>query len=193
MTSRDDPSATTRKGDVTRLLMRWRAGDRQALDELLPLVYEELRGLAARHMRGERSSHTLQTTALVHEAFLRMVPMEVPWHDRVHFMRVAATCMRRILVDHARARLSARRGGGGVRVTLDDAAVLSERSPADLAALDEALCRLARLDARKGEMIELHFFGGLTQDEIAEALGISRSTVDRELRQGRAWLYRELR
>lgn len=193
MTSRDDPSATTRKGDVTRLLMRWRAGDRQALDELLPLVYEELRGLAARHMRGERSSHTLQTTALVHEVFLRMVPMEVSWHDRIHFMRVAATCMRRILVDHARARRSARRGGGGVQVKLEEAAVMSERRPADLAALDEALSRLARLDARKGEVIELHFFGGLTQDEIAAALGISRSTVDRELRQGRAWLYRELR
>lgn len=194
MTSRDDAGGDiSRLGDVTRLLLRWRGGDREAFDQLLPLVYDELKTLAARHMRGERPSHTLQTTGLVHEAFARLVTMEVSWNDRVHFLRVAAQCMRRILVDHARARGSARRGGGGVRVTLEEAAIVSPAPSANLLALDEALSRLAGLDARKSEVVELHFFGGLTQNEIASALSVSRSTVDRELRQARAWLYRELR
>jgi len=194
MPLRDDAGGDApRKGDVTRLLLRWRGGDREALDHLLPLVYEELRGLAARKMRGERPSHTLQTTGLVHEAFLRLVAMEVSWNDRAHFLRVAAQCMRRILVDHARARGSARRGGAGARVTLDEAAIVSPSPPADLLALDEALTRLAQLDARKSEVIELCFFGGLTQEETASAMGVSRATVERELRQARAWLYRELR
>jgi RNA polymerase sigma factor (TIGR02999 family) len=178
---------------VTKLLEDWRAGDREALGELTPLVYEELRRLAARHMRSERPNHTLQATALVNEAFIRMAGMDVPWVDRAHFYAVASRLMRRILVDHAKAHLSSKRGGGEAPLTLDAERVADERTmPADILEIDEALSRLERLDARKSDIVVLHFFGGLTYDETAEALGISAATVHRELRLGKAWLLNEL-
>lgn len=177
---------------VTQLLLAWRGGDAQALEELMPLVYEELRRLAARHMRAERHGHTLQTTGLVHEAYLRLANMDVDWEGRVHFMALAATMMRRILVDHARGRGREKRGGGVVPVPLDEALHVSNEPLGDVVELDAALERLAAFDPRKARVIELHYFGGLTYDETAKALGISPATVDRDLRMGRAWLYREL-
>jgi RNA polymerase sigma factor (TIGR02999 family) len=178
---------------VTRLLLDWRAGDEQALEDLMPLVYEELRRLAARHMRAERQGHTLQTTALVHEAYLRLAGMEVEWEGRVHFMALAATMMRRILVDHARSRRREKRGGGVAPVPLEEALHVSASEPlGDVVELDAALERLAAIDPRKARVIELHYFGGLTYDETARALEISPATVDRDLRMGRAWLFREL-
>jgi RNA polymerase sigma factor (TIGR02999 family) len=178
---------------VTKLLGDWRAGDKGALDELTPLVYEELRRLAKRHMRSERASHTLQTTGLVHEAFIRMADMDVPWADRAHFYAVAARLMRRILVDYAKARRSDKRGGDERPSTLDEIRIAaSDAPPADILAIDEALARLAEIDARKCDIVVLHFFGGLTYDETAEALGVSPATVHRDLRLGRAWLLNEL-
>jgi RNA polymerase sigma factor (TIGR02999 family) len=178
---------------VTKLLGDWRAGDKRALDELTPLVYEELRRIAKRHMRSERAGHTLQTTGLVNEAFIRMAGMDVPWADRAHFYAVAARLMRRILVDYAKAHSSDKRGGGERASTLQEVLVAaSDTPPADLLAIDDALERLAAIDARKCDVVVLHFFGGLTYDEIAEALGISPATVHRDLRLGRAWLLNEL-
>lgn len=184
------PPATT---EVSGLLLAWRRGDPGARDRLMPLVYDELRALARRQMHGERPDHTLQTTALVHEAYLRLCGADVTWDGRVHFLAVAAQVMRRILVDYARARGRAKRGGGAERVALDDARAAAPDRPPDLVALDEAIERLTTLDERKGRVIELHYFGGLTYDETAAALGISAATVDRELRLAKAWLYRELR
>jgi len=178
--------------EVTRLLASWREGEPSARDALIAHVYPELRRLAERHLSGERPNHTLQATALIHEAFLRMVDTEVPWADRNHFFAVAARVMRRILVDHARARGRAKRGGGGAALTLDEALVVAPERPADLVALDEALERLHAQDARKADAIELHYFGGLTHQEVADVLGVSAATVDRDLRMARAWLYREL-
>ena len=180
-------------GSVTRLLERWRSGDRAALDELLPLVYDELRRLAAGQMRSERPGHTLQATALVNEAFVRLVDMDVTWQDRAHFIGVAARAMRRILVDHARARDSEKRGGGVAKVVIEEAAGVAAESPAGLTALDEALTRLAAIDRRKSEVVEVIYFGGLKQEEAAEVLGVSVATIERDLRQAKAWLYRELR
>lgn len=178
---------------VTKLLGDWRAGDKGALDELTPLVYEELRRLAKRHMRSERADHTLQTTGLVNEAFIRMAGMDVPWADRAHFYAVAARLMRRILVDYAKARRSDKRGGGERPSTLEEVRIAaSDAPPADILAIDEALARLAEIDARKCDVVVLHFFGGLTYDETAEALGVSPATVHRDLRLGRAWLLNEL-
>jgi RNA polymerase sigma factor (TIGR02999 family) len=178
---------------VTKLLGDWRAGDKAALEELTPLVYDELRRLAKRHMRSERAGHTLQTTGLVNEAFIRMAGMDVPWADRAHFYAVAARLMRRILVDYAKAACSEKRGGGERPSTLDDALVAAaDTPPADLLAIDEALARLAAIDARKCDVVILHFFGGMTYDETAEALDISPATVHRDLRLGRAWLLNEL-
>jgi RNA polymerase sigma factor (TIGR02999 family) len=180
-------------GAVTRLLLRWRRGDREALDELVPLVYEELRRIARRSMRSERTGHTLEPTALVHEAFARLVEMDVSWQDRAHFLGVAARAMRRILVDHARSRGSAKRGGGAVRLGLDEAEGAASGDPPPISDLDEALRRLSEIDPRKGDVVEMTYFGGLTQEEVAEVLGLSVPTVQRELRQAKAWLYRELR
>jgi RNA polymerase sigma factor (TIGR02999 family) len=179
--------------EVSVLLRAWRQGERSALDQLLPLIYEELRAIARRHLKLERPDHTLQTTALVHEAYLRLYGADVEWEGRVHFLAVAAQAMRRVLVDDARARTRLKRGGRSGVITLeDDLAPAPERS-GDLLALDEAIERLAALDQRKARIVELHYFGGLTYDETATAMGVSAATVDRELRLAKAWLYRELR
>lgn len=176
---------------ITALLQEWRAGSRAALDRLTPVVYQELRQLARRHMSGERKGHTLQPTALVHEAYLRLVGADVPWRDRVHFFAVAARLLRRILVDHARARGREKRSAGD-RVDLDQGAIIAPEPPRDVVLLDEALEDLAARDPRKAQVVELHFFGGLKYDEIAEAVGISEATVHRDLRMAKAWLQREM-
>jgi RNA polymerase sigma factor (TIGR02999 family) len=176
---------------VTALLHAWRAGDRGALDRLIPLVHDELHRLAQGCMRGERPDHTLQATALVNEVYLRLVGSEVDWKDRAHFFAVAATTMRRILVDHARAK--GRKKRAGALVSLEESAVVAPDREDELLAIDEALTRLAAHDERAARTVELHYFGGLTYDEIAEALGVSAATVDRDLRFAKAWLYRELK
>ncbi|MGE0556216.1 MAG: sigma-70 family RNA polymerase sigma factor [Gemmatimonadales bacterium] len=178
--------------DVTTLLRAWRGGDEHALDRMVPLVYDELRVIATRLMRGERADHTLQATALVHEAYARLVDAQVDWRDRSHFFAIAARQMRRILVDHAKARGRVKRGGGERPLTLDEAIAVSGDANDNLVELDEALERLATIDERKAKVVELHYFGGLTYDEAAEVLGISPATVDRDLRFAKAWLYREL-
>jgi RNA polymerase sigma-70 factor (ECF subfamily) len=182
----DNPSA---------LLAAWNRGEPDALDSLMPLVLEELRALAARHMRGERANHTLQATALVNEAYLRLIELRhVRWQNRAHFMAMAARLMRRILVDAARARGYQKRGGGVARVPFtEDLVITSEPGSPDLVALDDALTTLATLDRRKVQVVELRFFGGLTLDETADALGISRDTVKRDWKMARLWLLRELR
>ncbi len=178
--------------NVTQLLLEWRSGNQQALDRLMPLVYDELRRLAGHYMRSERPEHTLQATALVNEAYLRLVDLKVSWQDRAHFFAVAARLMRRLLVDHARAHHRAKRESGGPKLSLDDAVEVSAEPAANVLMLDEALTRLAEFDPRKSEVIELHFFGGLSNEEVAEALGVSRATVQRELRLAKAWLNHEL-
>lgn len=178
---------------VTQILLEWRRGKQEALGQLMPVVYDELRRLAAYYMRRERSEHTLQPTALVNEAFLRLVEVKISWQDRAHFFAVAARLMRRLLVDHARAQRRDKRGADGVRVELEQAENVSTTPSWDLVALDEAMTRLAEFDPRKSEIIELHFFGGLNNDEVAETLGISRATVQRDLRLAKAWLKHELR
>jgi len=182
----------TTPSEVSALLRSWRGGDRDALDRLIPLVYDELKVIAGRLLRGERPDHTLQATALVHEAYARLGGAQVDWRDRSHFFAVAAKQMRRILVVHARSRRRAKRGGGAEQVTLEETIAVSAESAAGLLELDEALERLAAVDARKAEILELHYFGGLTYAETAEALAISPATVDRDLRFAKAWLYREL-
>lgn len=178
--------------EVTQLLINWRRGDPAALDQLMPIVYDELHRLADRYMSRERPDHTLQATALVHEAYLRLVTMDVSWQDRAHFFAVAAQLMRRILVDHARSHQYAKRGGGARKVSLDEATIVSEERAADLVALDDALTSLATIDPRKSRIIELRFFGGLTVEETAEALSVSPATVINETRIARAWLYAEI-
>ncbi len=177
---------------ATRLLQAWRGGDREALDRLLPIVYDELAGLAHHVLRSERSDHTLQTRALVHEAYLRLVDADVAIQDRAHFMAIAARTMRRILVDYARSRVRQKRGGGAGRVDIDKVDLAAPDSGMDILVLHDALETLATFDGRKAEVVELHFFGGLTYDETAEALGISAATVDRELRLAKAWLRVEI-
>lgn len=179
--------------EVTRLLRAWRSGDAGALDELAPLVYAELHRLAESRIRRERADHTLQATALVHEAYLRLAGTDAPdWQDRAHFFAVAARMMRRILVDHARARGGPRRGGTVRKVSLEEAAVLADDRTADILELDEALGRLAVFDPRQHQVVELRFFGGLSVEETAEVLGLSPITVKRDWRVARAWLYAEL-
>ena len=177
---------------VTQLLHEWRGGSGAARDELLAEVYQELRRLARRHMRHERAGHTLQTTAVVHEAFLRLADSDVPWQDRAHFFAVAASQMRRVLVDHARARASAKRGGGARRLPLDEALAAPVRHSDELLEIDQALLRLAERDPRKSRVVELHFFGGLTYDEIAEVVGVSTATVRVDMRFAKAWLRSDL-
>ncbi len=180
--------------DVTRLLVAWSGGEEEALDSLMPLVYSELRRLASRALRGERAGHTLQTTALVHEAYVRLVGADVDWEGSRHFMRVAARAMRRVLVDHARRRQSQKRGSGAAPIDLDslEGVLPGEGRPEDVLELDEALERLIALEERKGRAVELHYFGGLSYEEIAVALDVSPATVHRDLRMARAWLYKEL-
>jgi RNA polymerase sigma factor (TIGR02999 family) len=177
---------------IRELLLAWRNGDASALDRLMPLMYDELHGLARRHLQNERSDHTLQTTALLHEAYLKLVGAEVKWEGRVHFLAVAATVMRRILVDHARSRSRQKRGLGAQRVSLDDADLAAPDASIDLLALDDALTRLAAFDTRKARAAELHYFGGLSYEETACALDISEATAHRDLRVAKAWLTREL-
>lgn len=180
------------KSSVTKLLHDWRGGDSGALERLIPLVYQELRILADRYLRGERPGHTLQPTALVHEVFLRLVGASVHWQDRAHFMAVSAQTMRRILVDHARAHRRAKRGGEWVRQTLNEGLVVGGSLSPDLVMLDQALNRLANEDERVARAAELHYFGGLSYQDTAEVLKISPATVHRDLRIARAWLYKEL-
>ena len=178
---------------ITQLLIRWRNGDQAALDELLPLVYQELHRLAARHLGRERGGHTLQTTALVHEAYLRLIDQQdANWQNRAHFFAIAATLMRRILVDHARARQYQKRGGGAQQVTFDEALEVSDERAAEVVALDEALTALAEFDQRKSQMVELRFFGGLSIEETAEALGVSPGTVMRDWTLAKTWLQRAI-
>jgi RNA polymerase sigma factor (TIGR02999 family) len=179
--------------EVTRLLRDWRDGNRDALDQLMPLVYDELRRLARRHMRHQAPGHTLQTTAVVNEAYLRLVDQPgIDWQDRAHFFAVAAQAMRYLLVDHARSQQAAKRGGAAQHVELDEVAVMAPERSAEMLALDEALGRLAALDPRQGQIVELRYFGGLSLEETAEVMGISAITVRREWGKAKAWLYREL-
>ena len=187
------PSPDRSRPHVTELLLAWGRGDRFALDELVPIVHQELRRLARLQLRGERSNHTLQTTALVNEAFIRLVDLRrIRWQDRAHFLSLSARLMRRILVDHARSRNYQKRGGGAVNVTLDDVLVASPERGADLVALDDALEGLARVDPRKSQVVELRFFGGLSVEETAEALKVSPETVLRDWRLAKVWLLREV-
>ncbi|HYT66733.1 MAG TPA: sigma-70 family RNA polymerase sigma factor [Vicinamibacterales bacterium] len=180
-------------GDVTRLLQAWRHGDTAALEQLTPIVYDELRRLAARYMRRERPGHTLQTSALINEAYLRLVDARgVQWQNRAHFFGVSAQVMRHILVDFARARQNLKRGGGAQPVSLDAVMVSVPERGTDLLALDEALERLAALSPRQSRVVELRYFGGLTEEEVAEVLSISPRTVRNDWGLARAWLYREL-
>jgi len=175
-------------GEVTQLIREWRSGEGDALDRLVPLVYEELKALADNRLRGERPGHTLQATALVHEAYARLVAAEIDFNDRAHFFAVIAQTMRRILVDYARARARVKRGGNQVALTLDEQIAVVEDRPEELLALDDALVRLAEVDARKAKVVELHYFGGLTYAEIAASLDVSDVTVFRDLRLAKAWL-----
>lgn len=177
---------------VTELLRQWGSGDKQALDQLMPLVYDQLRKLAARCLRAERADHTLAATALVHEAYLHLIDVDVAWNDRIHFFAVSARILRRILVEHAKAHNRKKRGGGAQKVQLDEAIVVGPKSSDRVLELDEALKRLAAHDPRKSEIVELLCFGGLTYDETAAALEISSATVHRELIMAKAWLRREL-
>jgi RNA polymerase sigma factor (TIGR02999 family) len=178
--------------DTTRILREIRDGDESAAERLVPLIYDDLRALAGRYMRNEAADHTLQPTALVHEAFLRLVDTDrVEWKTRAHFMAVAARTMRRILVDHARRRNAAKRGGGK-KVTLVEGMAFNEQRPIDLVALDEALAKLAVIDGRQSSVVELRFFGGLAVEEIADVLDVSTATVKRDWRFARAWLLHEL-
>ena len=177
---------------VTEPLRQWGSGDRQALDQLMPLVYDQLRKQASRYLRAERPDHTLAATALVHEAYMRLVDSDLAPVDRIHFFAVSARILRQILVDHARTNKREKRGGGAAKVPLDEAIVVGPQSSSSVLDLDEALRRLAALDPRKSEIVELRCFGGLTCDETAAALAISPATVRREMRMAKAWLRREL-
>jgi len=179
--------------EITQLLLNWSKGDQAALDQLIPLVYPELRKLARRYMGRESPEHTLQTSALINEAYLRLVDQQaVEWNDRAHFFAVAAQVMRHILIDHARSHLYGKRGAGAQHVPLDEVAVVSQERAAELVALDDALTSLAKIDERKGKIIELRFFGGLSVDETAEVMNVSPVTVMREWRAAKAWLHREV-
>ena len=187
----DEPSVPPHR--VTQLLAEWSHGDNAALTELTPLVYEELRRLAHHHMSGQRPDHTLQTTALVNEAYLRLADQTNPnWQSRAHFFAVAARAMRQILVNYARSNRAQKRGGGAARIELDEAAILSPEQSKEIVDLHEALERLGTLDSRKAQVVELKFFGGLNYDEIAEVLKIARVTVRRDWEFAKLWLYTEL-
>lgn len=173
--------------------MRWRDGDREALDTLMPLVYAELRRLAQHYLRQERSDHTLQSTALVHEAYLRLAGQNPPqWQNRAHFFGIAAHVMRQILVEYARAHNTEKRGGGACKLTLDAALDIQQKTDVDVIALDDALDRLCELDPQQSRIVELRFFAGLTIEDTAEVIGISPATVKRDWTSARAWLHREI-
>src|SRR5215475_5760609 len=185
--------ATTSHHEVTRLLLDWSNGNQEALDKLMPLIDRELHRLAHHYMQGEKVGHTLQTTALVNEAYLRLVDQRhVQWKNRAHFFALSAQLMRRILVDHARKRKYAKRGGDAYKISFDEAMAVSRHRGEDLIALDDALEKLAAIDARKSKVVELRFFGGLSVEETAEALGVSPLTVKRDWRMAKAWLYNSL-
>lgn len=188
------PSLTTEPpGDVTRLLVAWKGGDRSALDHLMPLVERELRQRARGHLRRERPGHLLQTTALLNEAYLRLVRQkDVTWQNRAHFFAIASQAMRRILVDHAKTQRRQKRGGGAPVVSLDDVAVMSPERSQELLDLDAALARLQAFDERKARLVEMRYFAGLSVEETAEVLGVSVATVMRDWRVAKAWLQREL-
>ena len=177
---------------VTQLLADWSKGDEGALEALMPLVYEELRRLARSYMRHERPEHTLSTTGLIHEAYLRLVDQKVSWQSRAHFFGIAAQMMRRVLVDHSKTQRRAKRGGGAVKIPLDAPALVGGTPDMDLVALDEALSRLEKLDPQRGRIVELRFFGGLSNEEASEVLGVSPATVQRQWAGARAWLYHVL-
>src|ERR1035438_4410284 len=184
----DEPAG----GDISTLLRAWRDGDPSALERLTPIVYDELRRLARRYMKRERPGHSLQTAALVNEAYMRLVDYErMQWQNRAHFFAVSSQLMRRILVDHAR-RHNLKRGGGVPHISLDEAAVVGGDQDTDLVALDDAMNALGRIDPRKVQVVEMRFFGGLSVEETAEVLKVSTVTVKRDWRAARAWLYREL-
>jgi len=177
---------------ITRLLHACRSGDSDAMDQLMPLVYEQLRSLAAHYMRRERTEHTLQATALVHEAYLKMFGATTDWEDRAHFLAIAAITMRRILVDHARTSKRDKRGSGAERIELDDLILIQPAMNLDILSLDIALSRLTEQDARKGRLIELTYFGGLNAEEAALVLGVSAATVNRDLKLAKGWLRNEM-
>jgi RNA polymerase sigma factor (TIGR02999 family) len=192
---RRDPMATNRTlpSGITQLLRAWGDGDQSALEHLTPIVYKELRRLAHRHMSRENESHTLQTTALIHEAYLRLVDFEsVQWQDRAHFFAVCSRLMRRILVDAARERGALKRGGNERKMSLEEGLIVSADAPKQLLDLEEALTKLAQEDPRKGDVVEMKFFGGLKFKEIAEVLKVSPDTVKRDWNMARAWLLREM-
>ena len=180
-------------GAVSRLLQAWGRGDLQARDDLMPVVYRELRRRAGGYLRRERQDHTLQPTALVHEAYVRLVGQErVAWQNRAHFFAIASQMMRRILVDHAREHEAAKRPGAGVKVMLDDRIGAAQPRACEFIALDQALVELTRIDPRQGQIVELRYFGGLSEQDVGEVLSISRATVTREWQTARAWLYRRM-
>ena len=184
---------TPSSSNVTEMLHDWSKGDREVLDKLIPIVYGELRRQAARYLRRERPGHTLQTTALIHEAYIRLIDQKnVRWQNRAHFFAIAAQLMRRILVDHARSRQAAKRGGSDIKLPLEEAIIASEGREVDLVALDEALKRLAAIDPQQSRVVELRFFSGLNVEETAEVLEVSPRTVKRDWNVAKAWLRREI-
>jgi len=186
-----DPSRSLH--EITQLLAEWSDGNQTALDKLYPLVYDELHRMARRYMQREHKGHTLQTTALINEAYVRLVDQKhVHWANRAHFFAISAQIMRRILIDHARRHAYAKRGGGAEKISLDETAIVAKERAPDLLVLDEALNRLAEIDPRRGQVVELRYFGGLNNEEIAGVLKISENTVTRDWNMARAWLYQEL-
>lgn len=180
--------------DVTQLLLKWSQGDQGAIDELLPMVYRELHKIAHRYLNKERGEHTLQTTALVHEAYIKLIDQtRVQWQNRAHFFGIAAQAMRRILVDNARQRLAGKRGSGAEKISIEDNQIdISDEKASNLIELDFALKKLAELDPNKSRLVELRYFGGLSLEETAEVMGVSRPTVIRQWRLAKAWLYKEI-
>ena len=180
--------------DVTQLLLKWSQGDQGAIDELLPMVYRELHKIAHRYLNKERGEHTLQTTALVHEAYIKLIDQtRVEWQNRAHFFGIAAQAMRRILVDNARQRLAGKRGSGAEKISIEDNQIdISDEKASNLIELDFALKKLAELDPNKSRLVELRYFGGLSLEETAEVMGVSRPTVIRQWRLAKAWLYKEI-
>lgn len=181
--------------DVTQLLLKWSSGNKDAFSELLPLVYKELQKIAHRYLNRERNANTLQTTALVHEAYIKLIDQNrVQWQNRAHFFGIAAQAMRRILVDNARQRLADKRGKGAEKVSIDEGLIdISDERAGNLVNLDDALKKLAEIDAQKSQLVELRYFGGLSIEETAEVLGVSVATVNRQWRTAKAWLYNEVK